>query len=59
MGTMERVLTKIVYRNPEINLENVLRTLPPEADQEALKAQVAHIVAKVGKIKRVDGDRVD
>ena len=59
MGTMERVLTKIVYRNPGINLENVLRTLPPEADLEALKAQVAHIVAKAGKIKRVDGDRVD
>ena len=59
MGTMERVLTKIVYRNPGINLENVLRTLPPEADLEALKAQVAHIVAKAGKIKRVDRDRVD
>ena len=58
-GTMERVLSKIVYRNPGINLANVLRTLPPEADQEALKAQVAHIVAKVGKIRRVDGDRVD
>ena len=56
-GTMERVLSKIVYRNPGINLVNVLRTLPPEADQEALKAQVAHIVAKAGKIKRVDGDR--
>ena len=58
-GVVERVLTKIVYRNPGINLENVLRTLPPDADQEALKALVAPIVAKVGKIRRVDGDRVD
>ena len=56
MGTMERLLSKIVYRNPGINLVNVLRTLPPEADQEALKTQVAHIVAKVGKIQRVEGD---
>ena len=59
MGTMERVLSKIVFRNPGINLVNVLRTLPPEADQEALRAQVAHIVAKVGKITRREGDRVD
>ena len=59
MGTMEQVLSKIVYRNPGINLVNVLRTLPPEADQEALKAQVAHIVAKVRKIQRIDGDRRD
>ena len=59
MGTMERVLSKIVYRNPGINLVNVLRTLPAEADQEALKAQVAHIVAKVNKITRREGDRVD
>ena len=59
MGTLERVLSKIVYRNPGINLVNVLRTLPPEADQEELKAQVAHIVAKVGKITRREGDRVD
>ena len=58
-GTVERVLGKIIYRNPGINLDNVLRTLPPEADQEALKACVAHIVAMVGKIKRVDGDRAD
>ena len=53
------MLSKIVYRNPGINLVNVLRTLPPEADQEVLKAQVAHIVAKVGKITRREGDRVD
>ena len=58
-GTLERVLTKIVYRNPGINLVNVLRTLPDDADQEALKAQVAHIIAKVNKISRIEGDRVD
>src|SRR6187200_1492150 len=58
-GTLERVLTKIVYRNPGINLVNVLRSLPDDADQEALKAQVAHIVAKVNKVRRREGDRVD
>ena len=59
VGTLERVLTKIVYRNPGINLVNVLRSLPADADMEALKAQVAHIIAKVNKISRVEGDRVD
>ena len=58
-GTLERVLTKIVYRNPGINLVNVLRSLSADADLEALKAQVAHIVAKVNKISRREGDRVD
>ena len=58
-GVVERVLTKIVYRNPGLNLENALRTLPPDADQEALKALVVPIMAKVGKINRVDGDRAD
>ena len=58
-GTLERVLTKIVYRNPGINLTNVLRSLPADANTEALKAQVAHIIAKVNKISRIEGDRVD
>ena len=58
-GVMERVLMKIAFRNPGLNLDNVLRTLLPDAEQEALKTLVAPIVAKVGKIKRVDGDRAD
>ena len=58
-GTLERVLTKIVYRNPGINLTNVLRSLPADADTEALKEQVGHIIAKVAKLGRKEGDRVD
>ena len=58
-GTLERVLTKIVYRNPGINLRNVLCSLPADADTEALKEQVSHIIAKVAKLGRKEGDRVD
>ena len=58
-GALEKVLMKIAHRNPGLNLTKVLRTLPPDVDQEALKALVAPIVNKVGGIKRVEGDRAD
>ena len=50
---------KVAFRNPSLNLTNVLRSLPPDADLEALKALVAPIVHKVSEIKRVEGGRVD
>ena len=49
----------MAFRNPSLNLTFVLRSLPPDADLEALKALVAPIVDKVSEIKRVEGDRVD
>ena len=53
------MLVKVAFHNPGLNLTNVLRTLPPDVDQEALKALVAPIVNKVGGIKRVEGDCAD
>ena len=53
------MLVKVAFRNPGLNLTNVLKSLPPDADLDALKALVAPIVDKVGEIKRVEGDRVD
>ena len=58
-GALQKVLVKVAFRNPGLNLTNILRSLPPDADLEALKALVAPIVDKVSGIKRVDGDRVD
>ena len=58
-GALQKVLVKVAFRNPGLNLTNVLRTLPPDADLEALKTLVAPIVDKVSGIKRVEGDRVD
>jgi hypothetical protein len=58
-GALQKVLVKVAFRNPGLNLTNVLRSLPPDADLEALKALVAAIVDKVSGIKRVEGDRVD
>ena len=58
-GALQKVLMKVAFRNPGLNLTNVLRTLPPDADLEALKAPVAPIVDKVSGIKRIEGARVD
>ena len=56
---LQKVLVKVVFCNPGLNLTNVLRSLPPDADLDALKALVAPIVDKVSEVKRVDGDRMD
>ena len=50
---------KVAFRNPGIKLTNVLKSLPPDADLEALKALVAPIVDKVSGIKRIESDRID
>ena len=49
----------MAFRNPGLNVTNVLMSLPPDADLEVLKALVAPIVDKVSEIKRVEGGRVD
>ena len=58
-GALQKVLMKVAFRNPGLNFTNVLKSLPLDADVEALKALVAPIVDKVSGIKRVEGDRVD
>ena len=58
-GVLEKVLMKVAFRNPGLNLTNVLKSLPADADLETLKALVAPIVDRVSGIKRVEGDRVD
>ena len=58
-GVLQKVLVKVAFRDPGLNLTNVLRSLPPDAELEALKALVAPIVGKVSEIKRVEGDCVD
>ena len=50
---------KVAFRNPGLKLTNVLKTLPPDADLEALKTLVAPILDKVSGIKRIEGARVD
>ena len=56
---LEKVLVKVAFCNPGLNLTNVLKKLPAGADLAELKALVAPIVDKVNEVKRVDGGRVD
>ena len=56
---LEKVLVKVAFCNPGLNLTNVLKKLPAGADLEELKALVAPIVDKVNEVRRIDGDRVD
>ena len=58
-GALQKVLMKVAFRNPGLNFSNVLKTLPPDADLEALKTLVAPIVDKVSGIKRIEGDCID
>ena len=58
-GVLEKVLVKVAFRNPGLNLTNVIKRLPADADLDALKALVAPIVDRVNEVKRVDGGRVD
>ena len=58
-GALQKVLMKVAFRNPGLCFTNVLKSLLPDTDRDALKALVATIVDKVSEIKRVEGDRVD
>ena len=49
---------KVAFRNPGLSFTNVLKSLPPDAGVEALKALVAPIVDKVNEVRRVDCGRV-
>ena len=37
-GALQKVLMKVAFRNPGLNFTNVLKSLLPDADLEALKA---------------------
>ena len=52
-------MVKVAFRNPGLNLANVLKKLLADADLDALKALVTPIVDKMNEVKRVDGGRVD
>ncbi|KAI4997093.1 hypothetical protein ZWY2020_052435 [Hordeum vulgare] len=54
-----KVLTKVVHKNPSINLTNVLERLPKDVDLKALEELVMPIIDKVNQVKRVEGQCMD
>ena len=59
VGVLEKVLVKVAFRNSGLNITNVLKRPPADADLDALKALVAPIVDRVNEVKRVDDGHVD
>lgn len=58
-AVLRKILTKVVYWNPGINLENVLGHLPKDADLKTAEDLVTPIIDKISQVKRVEGDRRD
>nr|XP_020197718.1 uncharacterized protein LOC109783531 [Aegilops tauschii subsp. strangulata] len=58
-GVLLKVLTKVAYKNPGLNLTNVLDSLPEDANCSALEDLVGPIVNLVDQVKRVEGQRRD
>jgi hypothetical protein len=56
---LSKVLVKVAYRNPGLNLTNVLASLPENADLKALEELVAPIIDRVSQVKRIEGQRRD
>ncbi|KAE8811969.1 hypothetical protein D1007_11197 [Hordeum vulgare] len=52
-----KVLTKLAYRNPNLNLSMV--RLPKDVDPKPFKDKVIPIVDRIDKVKRVQGPRRD
>jgi hypothetical protein len=58
-AVLRKVLVKVVHKNPDVDLSNVLDHLPKDADLKALEELVAPILEKVDSIKRIKGQRRD
>ena len=56
-GVLLKVLTKVAYRNPSIDLSQ--DSLPADADRKALEELVAPVVSLVDNVTRVEGQRRD
>ena len=50
-----KVLTKLAYRNPDLNLSMVC--LPKKVDPKPFEEKVMPIVDRIDKVKRVQGPR--
>jgi hypothetical protein len=51
-----KVLTKVVYRNPNVDLSGAFKSLPEDNDITVIDKVVAPIVDKVLKVRRIQGN---
>jgi chromosome segregation ATPase len=56
---LSKVLVKIAYQNPDVDLSKAFKSLPKGVDTKAAKELVAPLVSKVSQILRTEGQRKD
>ena len=54
-GALTKVLTKVAYRNPNLDFDAALESLPEDADLAALKVCIEPITSRVDGIQRLEG----
>ena len=58
-GAMTKVLTKVAHRNPNLDFDAALESLPEGLDLAALEECIKPIISRIGEIERVEGQRRD
>jgi hypothetical protein len=58
-GVLSKVLVKIAYRYPDVDLSKAFKNLPKGADTKAAEELVAPLVNKVSQIPRSEDQRKD
>ena len=56
---MTKVLTKMVYWNPDLDFEAAMDSLSDGIDLTVLKECIKPVISSIDKIKRVEGQRRD
>ena len=54
---MTKVLTKVAYWNPNLDLDAALESLPDGVDLAPLRERIEPVISGIDKIQRVEGQR--
>ena len=58
-GALTKVLTKVVFWNPNVDFANALESLSEGMDLAALEERIEPVISCVDGVKRVEGQRRD
>ena len=58
-GALTKVLTKVVYWNPNLDFDTTLESLPEDVDLAMLEERIKPITSRIDGIQRVEGQRQD
>ena len=52
-------MAKVAHRNPNLDFDAVLESLPEDADLTVLKERIEPIISRIDGIQRIEGQRRD